>query len=526
MTLAVQPMKRWFLAFLLLGVGKEGVYAGSIPIEPKIVNEYTVFTVAGGNGIGHRDGPGSQATFFRDEALAAAPDGSIYVGDTENRLLRRVAPDGTVTTVAGQPGVREVIDGRGSKAAFGGACGVAVAPDGTVYVADGKANVVRKVSPDGVVQTVAGQPWQEGYRDGPAQEALFHVVAGVAVAPDGSVIIADRKNHVIRCLRPDGLVTTLAGQPGRKGYQDGPAHQALFFEPAAVAVGPHGNIYIADTRNHCIRCLTTNGVVRTVAGGPGPPGFADGPGRVARFWYPRGVAVDSRGYIWVADTGNHVLRRISPDGVVSTPAGQVGVRGLLDGTGSSARFRELRGVAVDAQDRVWIADTWNHAVRVAVPGLADPVWQDPAIARPGDTRSFGFQPKTATNWTWSVICCPPEVRPPPLNPKATNQTVRLPALGRYTFRLVQQNKLGLPGIRHVEFLVLDSRRLRLVVQQDGSMKLIVPTGPRIDCIVQASSNLRTWWRLKVLWTKQTQITFIDTNALPHRFYRVFYQPGP
>ena len=348
------------------------------------------------------------------------------------------------------------------------------------------------------------------------------------MASDGSVIIADRKNHVIRCLLPNGKVTTLAGRPGEHGFRDGPAQEALFFEPAAVAVGPHGKIYIADARNHCIRCLTTNGFVRTIAGQPGPPGFADGPGRSARFWYPRGVAVDRRGNIWVADTGNHVLRRISPDGTVTTPAGQVGVRGLLDGTGSSARFRELRGVAVDSQNRVWIADTWNHAVRVAVPGLADPVWQDPPIAAPGDIRSFGFQPKTATHWSWSVVCCPSGVQAPVLDPKATNQMVRLPAVGRYTFRLTQQNPSQIPGIRHVEFLVLGSRRIRLIPQRDRSMKLIVPTGPRIDCIVQVSSNLRTWRHLKVLWTKRTEVTFVDFNAssLPRRFYRVYYQPGP
>ena len=397
-----------------------------------------------------------------------------------------------------------------------------------MYVAGGDANVVRKVTPDGMVRTVAGQPWQAGYRDGSTHEALFNVVAGLAVAPDGTVIIADRKNHVIRCLLPDGRVTTLAGRPGEHGFRDGPAREALFFEPTAVAVGPHGKIYIADSRNHCIRCLTTDGFVQTVAGSPGPPGFADGPGQSARFWYPRGVAVDRQGNVWVADTGNHLLRRISPDGTVTTPAGQVGIRGLLDGTGSSARFRELRGVAVDSQNRVWIADTWNHAVRVAVPGIADPVWQDPPIATPGDLRSFGFQPKTATHWRWSVVCCPSEVQPPVLDPEATNQTVRLPAVGRYTFRLTQQNPSQVPGIRHAEFLVLDSRRIRLIPQRDRSMKLIVPTGPRIDCIVQASSNLRTWQRLEILWTKDSEVAFVDSDSasLARRFYRVYYQPGP
>ncbi len=96
-----------------------GGFCGFLPIQPDEPHEYTVLTVAGGNGIGHQDGPGTEATFFRNEAIAVAPDGSIYVGDTENRLLRRVSPDGRVTTVAGQPRVREVIDGRGSEAAFG-----------------------------------------------------------------------------------------------------------------------------------------------------------------------------------------------------------------------------------------------------------------------------------------------------------------------------------------------------------------------------------------------------------------------
>lgn len=217
-----------------------------------------------------------------------------------------------VTTLAGDgsPAFRD-----GAQAAFSDPFGIAVAADGTVYIADaGENNRIRKIAPDGTVMTLAGG--SEGFADGTAAAASFNTPSGLAVSKDGSLFVADTGNNRIRKITPEGQVSTIAGD-GTAGYADGPAAQAKFNGPIGVAVDQRGNIFVADTYNDRIRMITTDGQVSTVAG-HGTPGFADGDRRVALFDSPCGIITAADGSLIVADTGNDRLRKITPEGNVTT----------------------------------------------------------------------------------------------------------------------------------------------------------------------------------------------------------------
>ncbi len=226
------------------------------------------------------------------------------------RLTRKPAPTprawrAHVVTVAGD----------GSPTNFADPFGVVVAKDGTVYVSDaGDNNHIRKISPEGVVTTFAGG--SEGFADGAGPQASFNTPSALAIDADGNLYVADTGNNRIRKITPEGVVTTVAGD-GTAGYADGPAAQARFNGPIGVAVDTSGNLYVADTYNDRVRKVSSDGQVTTVAGA-GQPGYADGSAATAMFDTPCGVVVASDGSVIVADTGNRQLRKITADGNVST----------------------------------------------------------------------------------------------------------------------------------------------------------------------------------------------------------------
>lgn len=211
---------------------------------------------------------------------------------------------------------------------------------------------------DYVVASVAGGT-TFGLQDGTGPDALFRNPEGVAIAPDGSIIVADRANNSIRKLTTEGVVTTVFGD-GSAGFADGDASVAKLNLPWKSCVDKNGNIYIADNRNHAIRKIDTKGLVSTVAG-TGVAGFADGAGPTAQFNLPTDVDVDDNGVLYVADNGNHKIRKITPDGVVSTVAG--GAAGFSDGSAATALFRNPSGIAVDADGNLYVADRLNHRIR-------------------------------------------------------------------------------------------------------------------------------------------------------------------
>jgi sugar lactone lactonase YvrE len=184
----------------------------------------------------------------------------------------------------------------------------------------------------------------------------------------GNAYVADTENHTIRKVTPGGTVTTLAGLGGSSGSADGTGSAARFYWPYGVAVDSAGNVYVADTWNYTIRKVTPGGVVTTLAGLAGTGGSTDGTGSAARFNYPSGVAVDSAGTVYVADRGNHTIRKVTPGGAVTTLAGLADSYGSADGTGSAARFDSPRGVAVDSAGNVYVADYYNNTIRKVTPG--------------------------------------------------------------------------------------------------------------------------------------------------------------
>jgi len=297
--------------------------------------------------------------------------GNIYVADTANNTIRKISPQGTVSALAGVPESHGSTDGAGDDARFWAPFGIAVDSAGNVYVADSGNNTIRKITPDGTVSTLAGLAGHPGSSDGIGPTARFRNPWGVAVDATGNVFVADLSNQTIRKVSPDGVVTTLAGQAGRMGGGDGIGSEARFNAPYAVAVDKAGNVFVSNSGSDTIREISTNGLTSTVAGFPGHPDGIDGDANNARFSNPEGLAVDQDGNIFVADAGNNTIRKISPQGEVTTLAGLAGAAGTTDGAGSQSRFNSPGGVAVDSAGNVYVADTNNHTIR-KITGVAQP----------------------------------------------------------------------------------------------------------------------------------------------------------
>jgi sugar lactone lactonase YvrE len=334
------------------------------------------FALAGNlatHSAGSTDGAGAAASFNLPAAIAIDAAGTTYVADQANHCIRKITPAGVVTTLAGNlathlPGHA---DGLGPAAKFSYPEGVAVDAAGTVYVADTSNFCIRKITAAGNVTTLAGDinSPSSGGVVGVGATAKFFGPAGIAVDSAGTVYVADLFGHCIRKVDAGGFATTLAGDltNPQAGSADGIGPAARFNTPAGVAVGPDGTVYVADTANHCIRKITPGSVVTTLAGDIGhpDPGSADGTGPAARFNSPRGIAVDAYGVVYVSDSGNNCIRKITPAGVVTTLAGDITSfqSGASSGTGPLARFTTPLGLAVDPNGNVYVAGNRDHCIR-------------------------------------------------------------------------------------------------------------------------------------------------------------------
>lgn len=277
----------------------------------------------------------------------------------------------TVSTLAGQPGSGGNANGAGPAARFDHPADVAVDGAGNVYVADTDNHTIRVVTPAGVATTLAGQGGISGHADGTGAAAQFNHPSGIAVDGAGNVYVGDTDNDTIRKITPAGAVTTLAGQPGTAGHADGNGTAATFSGPAGLAVENAGTLYVADSLNHTVRRITAAGAVGTIAGLAGFSGGDDGVGGAARFSGPQGLALDGAGNLDVADTGNSTIRRIAlTTGAVTTVAGLAGSTGSIDGSASQARFHYPSSIASDVAGNLYVADTDNHIVRSIAPSGA------------------------------------------------------------------------------------------------------------------------------------------------------------
>ncbi|MBI2949737.1 MAG: hypothetical protein HYY23_19065 [Verrucomicrobia bacterium] len=351
--------------------------------------QYNFTTFAGSpSGAGFSDGTGSAARFRWPTGIAADSAGNIFVADTWNHTIRKTTPGGVVSTVAGLAGERGSADGMGRAARFDAPHGVAVDSAGYVYVADFYDSTIRKITPDGVVSTLAGLAYKRGNADGTGANARFAFPFGLALDSAGNVYVADSDNATIRKITPDGVVSTLAGLAGGYGRADGTGSVARFNSPAGVALDSAGNVYVADSGNNTIRKITPGGAVTTLAGLAGNKGSVDGMANDARFAEPRGITVDGAGNIYVADR-YPTIRKITPAGVMSTLAGLVGHWGSADGTGSVARFSAPAGLAVDAAGNVYVADGGDSTIRKITPVGVVSTLAGLAGGYPGDTDGIG-----------------------------------------------------------------------------------------------------------------------------------------
>src|SRR5438477_377876 len=336
----------------------------------KITPAKAVTTFAGsattdGGGIGSSDGTGRIARFNYPNGVAVSGT-TVYVGDTYNHTIRKITSNGLVTTFAGTAGVPGSADGIGNAAQFYRPFGVAADKAGNVYVADASNSTIRKITSAGVVTTLAGTAGVVGSTDGSGSAAQFYYPFAVAVDGAGNLYVADTNNYTVRKITPAGVVTTLAGFAGFHDYSDGTGSNAGFGNLFGIAADSAGNVYVADNTYSTIRKITPAGVVTTLAGTPGISGSADGTGSAARFFSPRGIAIDSAKNLYVTDQNNQTVRKITPAGVVTTLGGVAGSYGIADGTGRSARFFTPAGIAVASSGVLYVADSYNHEIRSGV----------------------------------------------------------------------------------------------------------------------------------------------------------------
>lgn len=325
-----------------------------------------VVTIAGAAGLsGSADGPGRTARFNSPVGIAVDGDGNVYVADRNNRTLRKIAPDGVVSTIAGLTGLGGTVDGTGVNARFNALSNLTLDASGNLYATDNSSHVIRKITPAGVATTVAGLAGSAGSTDGTGAAARFNGPNGITVDRDGNLYVADTSNELVRKITPDGVVTRLAGSSGAIGNRDGTAGR--FYRPYGVSADSVGNVFVADANNHSIRKITSTGSVSLLAGGGGNFGGLDGAGNIARFYIPQGIAVDGAGVVYVGDTFNGAVRKISPAGNVSTFAGQLGNLAYADGTGEAARFGSPFGVALDSAGNLLVADAVYNAIRHVTP---------------------------------------------------------------------------------------------------------------------------------------------------------------
>jgi sugar lactone lactonase YvrE len=326
-----------------------------------------VTTLAGTVGVyGSADGTGTNARFWGPQGVTVDPSGNVYVADSYNGTIRAITPAGAVTTLAGSASAGSA-DGQGTAARFSIPISVALDSSGNAYIADSANSTIRKVSPSGASSTLAGLAGTPGSTNGLGTNALFSGPQGTAVDTNGNVYVTDTGNHTIRKITSAGVVTTFAGYPGFTNNMDGSGTNASFYFPEGIANDSSGNLYVTDTGNSTVRKITSAGAVTTLAGLAGSYGSADGTNSAARFNGPTGIAVDASGNLYVADTFNHTIRKITVSGSCSTLAGLAGTYGSADGTNTSALFYLPQGIALDGFGNIYVADTGNNTIRKLSP---------------------------------------------------------------------------------------------------------------------------------------------------------------
>jgi len=347
------------------------VAVAAAQLEPlEVTYKVEVSTAAGSGRVGYKGGPALEAALNRPNGIVVGKDGTIYFSDDNNHCVRKVTPDGRVILVAGSPRVAGFEDGEGEEALFNSPHGLTLDPQGNLYVCDYFNHAIRRIGPGGQVTTMAGGNGP-GFDDGPAREATFFYPIAIVRDSRGNLYILETGNHALRRITPQGRVLTVAGQ-GSPGYKNGTGKEAAFSSPVGLAIDKHDNLYVVDAGNRCIRKVTPQGEVTT---------FAD-----LRFrgWQIRGslggglsfsttngqgggVAVDAEGNLYIADGGMHCIYQINPtEKTVEILAG-TGKPGWIDGNGKYARFSEPVEICLgEKPNTFYVCDYRNAAIRKIV----------------------------------------------------------------------------------------------------------------------------------------------------------------
>ena len=329
---------------------------------------FTILTYAGTGAAGSSNGTSGNpltAQFNSPEGIAFDSNGNLFIADRDNQVIRKITTAGVVSVFAGAVGVTGAANGSATVARFHTPIRLAIDGSNNLYVADRDNARIRKITPAGVVSTIAGSTAGSG-------STQFNWPVDVAVTNDGSkVYVADSKNHRIQKLTLSGSTYTtslLAGQT-TAGYANGTGSAAKFNYPSGVALDNSGNIIVADRYNHCIRKVTTNGVVSLLAGVPGTSYDVDAPALKATLGEPYGVTVANDNSIYIADISYHNIRRLSPQGFLATVAGN-GTAGFANGSFGSL-FNVPTTTAIDASGNFYVADINNNRIRKMTPEARD-----------------------------------------------------------------------------------------------------------------------------------------------------------
>jgi len=318
-----------------------------------------VSTFAGTGTLGYVDGNAAEAMFSNPMGLAVDSTGNVYVADSRNNRIRKITPDGMVTTLAGNGKVGSA-DGKGGSASFFFPTAIAVGEGGILYVADTHNNLIRKIGADGTVTTIAGSV-SAAPTSAKDTAVRFDNPSGIAVDKKGNVFVTDWAKDRILKISPNGKVIILAGT-GEPGAKDGAGTSASFYLPEGIAVDASGTLYVADAYNNRIRKISTNAMVTTLVRGKAVPQQGRSRRDTAALSHPYGITIDQSGNIYVADPGNNKIRKITPEGKMTTFAGN-GLRGNANGPAREASFYNPYGVAADNKGNIYVADYQNNLIR-------------------------------------------------------------------------------------------------------------------------------------------------------------------
>jgi sugar lactone lactonase YvrE/RNase P/RNase MRP subunit p29 len=319
------------------------------------------------NDPGNLDGTGTAAKFKQPAGLAVDVYGSVYVADSGNESIRKISTSGVVTTIAGS-GTSGAVNATGTAASFGGPNDVAMDASGNLYVADSGNHLIRKISSTGAVTTLAGTAGVSGSTNGIGTAATFNIPYGLTVDGNGNVYVADFGNNLIRKISASGVVTTIAGS-GTSGAVNATGTAASFDGPSDVAIDSSGNLYVTETRNKLIRKISSTGAVTTLAGTAGVSGSTNGIGTAAKFNNLIKLAIDSSGNLYASDTGNNQIRLINTStGEVSLYVGSGVLAGdFSEGDRTSVYLNSPVGVAVDAAGKTYISNVGSHQILKVYP---------------------------------------------------------------------------------------------------------------------------------------------------------------